>query len=91
MIDTPQITRAICVPVRAPVDAVRRVSPGEAAKVARTVYHGSYRDLCAAWGEFKAWIAANGHDPRPNLYECYVAGPESNPNRPIGEPNSTSR
>jgi effector-binding domain-containing protein len=72
----------ICVPVTAPVVAVGRVLAGElsAIKVARTVYHGPYEGLGAAWGEFNAWIAANGHDPRPDLYECYMAGPESSPN-----------
>jgi effector-binding domain-containing protein len=66
----------------APVVAVGRVLAGElsAIKVARTVYHGLYEGLGAAWGEFNAWIAANGHDPRPDLYECCMAGPESNPN-----------
>lgn len=72
----------ICVSVTAPVVAVGRVIAGEmsAVKVARTVYHGAYEGLGAAWGEFNAWIAANGHEPRPDLYECYVAGPESSPN-----------
>jgi len=72
----------ICVPVTAPVAAVGRVMAGEmpAVKVARTVYRGPYEGLGAAWGEFNAWIAANGHEPRPNLYEFYVAGPESSPN-----------
>lgn len=69
------------VPVTAPVIAVGRVQAGQwpATKVARTVYHGAYEGLGAAWGEFDAWIAANGHLPRPDLWECYVAGPESSP------------
>jgi len=25
------------------------------------------------------WITAEGHSPAPDLWECYVAGPESNP------------
>ena len=67
------------VPVASPVTAVGRVRPGQlpAARVARTVYHGPYEGLGAAWGEFEAWIAANGHTPGPDLWECYVAGPES--------------
>ena len=71
----------ISVPVTAPVAAVGRVQPGQlpATKVARTVYHGPYEGLGAAWGEFDAWIVANGHTPAPDLWECYVAGPESNP------------
>ncbi len=65
----------IGVPVAAPVAAMGRVQLGQlpAATVARTVYHGPYEGLGTAWGEFDAWIAANG----PDLWECYVAGPES--------------
>jgi effector-binding domain-containing protein len=47
--------------------------------VARVVYRGPYEGLGAAWGEFDAWIAANGHKPGTDLWECYVAGPESSP------------
>ena len=69
------------VPVRAQVSAAGRVKPGQlpAATVARTVYHGPYEGLGAAWGEFDAWITAEGHTPAPDLWEYYVAGPESNP------------
>lgn len=84
----------ICVPVAAAISASGRVKPGElrAATVARTVYRGRYEGLPAAWGEFMAWIAAQGHTPAPDLWEIYVAGPESSPdpanwrtelNRPI--------
>jgi effector-binding domain-containing protein len=71
----------IGVPVTKPVTPVGRVKPGQlpATTVARTVYHGAYDGLGAAWGKFDAWIAANGHTPTPDLWECYVAGPESNP------------
>ena len=71
----------ISVPVTAPVVAAGRVKPGRlpAAKVARTVFHGAYEGLRAAWGEFDAWVAAHGHAPASDLWECYVAGPESNP------------
>ena len=71
----------ICVPVSAPVVAVGRVQPGQlsAAKLARTVYHGPYEGLSDAWGEFMDWIEANGHKPGPDLWEVYVAGPESSP------------
>ena len=71
----------IGVPVTAPVAAAGRVKPGQlpATKVARTIYHGPYEGLGAAWGEFIAWIAANGHTAGPDLWECYVAGPEANP------------
>ena len=71
----------IGVPVTKPVTPVGRVRPGQlpAATVARTVYHGPYEGLSAAWGEFEAWLAANGHKPAPDLWECYVTGSESNP------------
>ncbi len=71
----------IAVPVTTPISAAGRVQPGQlpAATVARTVYHGPYEGLASAWGEFNAWIAAAGHTPAPDLWECYVAGPESNP------------
>jgi effector-binding domain-containing protein len=72
----------IGVPVVTPVAAVGRVKPSQwrAMKVARTIFHGDYEGLPAAWGEFDAWIATNGHAPASDLWECYVAGPESNPN-----------
>ena len=71
----------ICVPVNAPVKPVGRVVAGEwpAMTVARTVLHGGYEGLGSAWGEFYAWMKAHGHAPAPDLYECYVAGPESSP------------
>ena len=71
----------ICVPVPAPVKPTGRVQPGQlrATKVARTVYHGGYEGLGAAWGEFCAWITAQGHQPAPDLWECYAKGPESGP------------
>lgn len=71
----------IGVPVSAPVAAAGRVKAGQlpAATVARTVYHGPYEGLGAAWGEFLAWVSAEGHPQAPDLWECYVAGPESNP------------
>lgn len=71
----------IGVPVTAPVVAAGRVKAGQlpATRVARTVFHGPYEGLGAAWGEFNAWIAAKGHTPGVDLWECYVAGPESNP------------
>ena len=71
----------IGVPVNAPVAAAGRVKAGQlpAATVARTVYHGDYEGLGSAWGEFGDWITANGHTPGLDLWECYIAGPESNP------------
>lgn len=71
----------IGVPVTATVSAAGRVKADQlpAATVARTVYHGPYEGLGSAWAEFDAWIAAEGHTPAPDLWECYVAGPESSP------------
>ena len=72
----------ICVPVTAPVVTVGRVTPGgmAAVRVACTVYRGPYEGLGAAWSEFKDWIAANGLVSGPDLYECYLTGPESTAN-----------
>jgi len=69
------------VPVTAPVTATGRVQPGElpSKKVARTIYRGPYEGLGAAWEEFSAWVAANGHTPAEDLWEFYVSGPESSP------------
>jgi effector-binding domain-containing protein len=69
------------VPIAAPISAVGRVQAGQlpAATVARTVYHGGYEGLGDAWAEFGAWIDQQGHTPEPNLWECFVAGPESSP------------
>jgi effector-binding domain-containing protein len=71
----------IGVPVTAAVSATGRVKPSQlpATTVARTVYHGPYEGLGPAWAEFGAWIAAERHTPAPDLWECYVAGPESSP------------
>ena len=67
------------VPVDAPIVAAGRVEPRHwsAVKVARTVYHGPYEGLPAAWGEFMDWIEANGHAPAEDLWECYVVHPDS--------------
>jgi effector-binding domain-containing protein len=69
----------ICLPVAAPVSPAGRVKPGRlpAAKVARTVYHGGYEGLGEAWGELSRWIQSEGLTPALDLWECYLAGPES--------------
>ncbi len=71
----------IGVPVSAPVKATGRVKPGQlpARSVARAIYRGAYEGLDSAWGELKAWLKAQGHTPAEDLWECYLAGPESNP------------
>lgn len=72
----------ICVPVSSSVTPSGRVQAGELAarkNVARTIYHGPYEGMAEAWGEFMAWVETNGHKPAPDLWEIYVAGPESSP------------
>lgn len=71
----------ISVPVSTPVAPAGRVQPSQwpAMRAARTVYHGPYEGLADAWGRFLSWITTNGHTPAPDLYECYLAGPESSP------------
>ncbi len=92
----------IGVPVRAPVSPVGRVQPSElpAVTVARTIYHGSYEGLPSAWAELMGWIAAEGHTPAPDLWECYLTGPETSPdsttwrtelNRPLVAVSSGAR
>jgi len=58
-----------------------RVKPGlwAAMTVARTVYHGGYEGLGAAWGEFLEWVGAGGHTHGPDLWERYLVGPEASP------------
>jgi effector-binding domain-containing protein len=71
----------VSVPLAGVILPVGRVKPGQlpASKVARTIYHGPYEGLGAAWGEFVDWIEANGHTPAPDLWECYLTGPEMDP------------
>jgi effector-binding domain-containing protein len=82
----------IGVPVTVPVAPAGRMKPGQwpAMSVARTVYHGPYEGLAAAWGEFDAWIVAQGHKPAAELWECYLAGPEKGPD-PAGWRTELSR
>ena len=67
------------VPVAEPVQSDGRLEAGTlpAMRVARTVYHGGYEGLGAAWGEFKKWIAEQKVQTRGDLWEVYVKGPES--------------
>ena len=69
------------VPVTTHITATGRVYQGQlpATKSARTVYHGSYEGLGAAWGEFMNWIATEGHKPAWELWESYLSGPELSP------------
>jgi effector-binding domain-containing protein len=67
------------VTIPATVKPSGRVEPGElpAAKVARTVYSGPYQGLPAAWGEFDAWMKANGCEQAADLWEMYSIGPQA--------------
>ncbi len=67
------------VPVTAAIEPVGRVQAGQwpAATMATTAYHGPYEGLGDAWGEFVDWIEAQGHAPAPDLWECYITGPQS--------------
>jgi effector-binding domain-containing protein len=67
------------IPVASPITPTGRVTESElpATTVARTTYAGPYEDLGSAWGEFGEWIAAEGHQSAPDLWECYVSGPEA--------------
>jgi effector-binding domain-containing protein len=69
------------VPVGQPIAPSGRVLAGRlpAVKVARTTYRGPYERLGAAWGEFDAWIAAQGLQKGSTLWECYLTDPSSNP------------
>jgi effector-binding domain-containing protein len=69
----------ICIPVARPFTAMGRVEAAQwpATTVARTIFHGDYEGLGAAWGQFDAWIAGKGYTPRPDLWERYIVGPES--------------
>lgn len=69
----------IGVPVASPVKPAGRVGPGQlrTARVARTVYWGPYEGLPEAWKQLEAWIDKRGHTSAADLWEVYVAGPES--------------
>jgi effector-binding domain-containing protein len=68
-------------PVNGPITPAGRVKRGKlpAAKIVRTTYSGGYEGLASAWGEFCAWIETEGLIPQDSLWECYLSGPESNP------------
>jgi effector-binding domain-containing protein len=67
------------VAVAAPVKESGRVQPGRlpAARVARAIYSGPYEGLPSAWGDFNAWMKANGHEPAEDLWELYSVGRQS--------------
>jgi len=67
------------VPVSGAVQPVGRVKPGEipGTTIVRTVYTGPYEGLGQAWGDFQDIVESQGHKLGPNLWERYLAGPES--------------
>ena len=71
----------IGVPVSSRVVPVGRVERRKVPTmtVARTVYRGAHEGLGTAWRDFNAWIQSKGHETSPDLWECYVFGPDSNP------------
>ncbi len=71
----------ICIPVATPISLDGRVQPGEwpAMTVARTIYRGPYEGLADAWGELMEWLESSDHTPADDLWERYLAGPESSP------------
>ena len=66
------------VPVARAIQPQGRVRPSEwpAMTVARTILHGPYGGLPKAWAEFNAWIESNNYKPGPEVWECYLSGPE---------------
>jgi effector-binding domain-containing protein len=69
------------IPVSVQIAPTGRVGPGQlpAAKVFRATYHGPYTGLHHAWREFGELARQQGHKPAGGIWECYVLGPESNP------------
>lgn len=67
------------VPVTLRVVDAGRVKAGEkpAMTVVRTVYHGGYEGLPAAWGEFQRGIDAQGLKLTADFWETYLKGPAS--------------
>lgn len=67
------------VPVAGKVAPRGRLEPGEipAARVARAIHVGSYEGLAEAWGELDRWVASESLQPRADLWERYLLGPET--------------
>ena len=67
------------IPVTGAVRPAGRVIAGSlpARRVIRTVYHGDYEGLGAAWGEFDARVKGRGEKTTGEFWEVYLTGPES--------------
>lgn len=60
--------------VVAPAGRVR-MSSLPASRVARTIHHGGYDGLAEAWGSFCKRVDEAGLNPREDLWERYLVGP----------------
>ena len=72
----------VCFPVTQPIEPAGRVQPGvwPATQVVRTVYHGSYAGLPAAWGELEQWIASQALAAGTEFWEVYLVNPNDTAN-----------
>ncbi len=72
-----------CVPAEASFVSAGRVQRGlwPASTVARTVYHGDYPGLPAAWDQFNIWIRQHDYAYAGHIYEHYIVnqGTTKNP------------
>ncbi len=68
-------------PVSTSVQAAGRVKAGElpGGRIVRAIFCGAYEGLFGAWREFGEWAKREGHTGRGDIWEIYVAGPESSP------------
>jgi effector-binding domain-containing protein len=69
----------VCFPVSDPVKPKGRMQPSEwpAMTVVRTLYRGGYEGLSGAWAEFTKWIQTHNHNVESDIWERYIAGPET--------------
>ncbi len=69
----------ICFPVAEPIEPHGNVQPRiwSGMTVARTLFHGSYSGLPAAWGELEAWMKENRHSGRGEFWERYLVNPHT--------------
>jgi effector-binding domain-containing protein len=68
-------------PIASPITPSGRVQPSErpAMKIAHTLLQGDYQQLPDAWSHFMGWVNDQQLPHAPDIWECYVAGPESSP------------
>jgi effector-binding domain-containing protein len=71
----------VSVPVSSPVSRTGRVEHREVPSgiAACSSHLGAYEGLGSAWRDLNSWIKGRGYTPAPDLWECYVVGPESCP------------